>query len=59
MYKTKSFIYVANLTNGACLLFDRKGLGYQQSPMFRSNQLVESSLHLFRMFQKKRSRCYF
>lgn len=58
MHRSKSFSYIGNIQNGACLLFDRKGLGYRQSPMFKSNQLVESSLHLFRALQKKRSSCY-
>ena len=52
MHKAKSFIYVTNLQHGACLLFDRKGLGYRQSPMYKSNQLIDSSFHLFRTLQK-------
>ncbi len=53
MHKTKNFIYVANIQNGACLLFDRKGLGYRQVPLFKSNQWIENSLHLFGVLQKR------
>ncbi len=53
MRKLNNFIFVTNVQQGACLLFDRKGLGYRQSPMFKSNQWIENSLYLFRVLQKR------
>ncbi len=53
MRKDNNFIFVTNMQQGACLLFDRKGLGYQQAPLFKNNQWIENSLHLFRVLQKR------
>ena len=44
MLKVKNVVFVTNLKQGACLLFDQKGLGYKQTQKIRSHQPVKSFL---------------
>ena len=44
MLRVKNVIFVTNLNQGACLLFDRKGLGYKQTQKIRTQQPVKSLL---------------
>lgn len=52
MRKVNNFIFVPNMQHGACLLFDRKGLGRYQSWDLGNNRLTENLLYLFRLSQK-------
>lgn len=44
MIKVKNVIFVTSLKHGACLLFDRKGLGCKQTQKLRYNQPAKSWL---------------
>ena len=44
MIRVKNVIFVTNLKHGACLLFDRKGLGFKQTHMIRDHQPVKNLL---------------
>ena len=44
MITVKNVVFVTNLKHGACLLFDRKGLGYRQTRKFKKHQPVKSLL---------------
>ena len=53
MYKNKHFTFVTNTQNGACLLFDPKGLGYRQTQTFETQRLLKSLLNLFQSLNLK------
>jgi hypothetical protein len=53
MHKINNFVFVTNVQHGACLLFDRKGLGCCQSRALRTNRLVKSSLQLVQALQRR------
>ena len=44
MLTVKNVIFVTNLNHGACLLFDRKGLGHKQTQKVRTQQSIKSFL---------------
>lgn len=46
MRKVNNFVFVPNMQHGACLLFDRKGLGRYQSWEF-----INSRFDWLRLFQ--------
>ena len=48
MRKVKNLVFVTNLKHGACLLFDRKGLGYRQTKIFKNQRTVK---HLLQRLQ--------
>ena len=45
MLTVKNVIFVTSLKHGACLLFDRKGLGYKQTKQIRNPQPVKNFFH--------------
>ena len=48
MLTVKNVIFVTNLNHGACLLFDRKGLGHKQTQKVRTQQSIKSFLQRFK-----------
>ena len=49
MRKINNFVFVTNMQHGACLLFDRKGLGRYQSWEFINNRFYGNWLHLLQV----------
>lgn len=53
MRKINNFVFVPNMQHGACLLFDRKGLGRYQSWEFINNRFARHWLHPLHMLRKR------
>jgi hypothetical protein len=50
MRKDNNFIFITNVQQGACLLFDRKGLGHFPAKGLKVNQRVKGLLNLVGRF---------
>ena len=53
MRKINNFVFVPNMQQGVCLLFDRKGLGRYQSWEFGNNRFAENFPHLLQVSRKR------
>lgn len=53
MRKVNNFIFVTNVQQGACLLFDRKGLGCFPSKKLKNDRLAKKLFYMFWVLRKR------